>query len=81
MIVSRIGEVARERGFSSALQFQKATGFAYNTANDLFSGNTKRIGFDILARVCEVLKAEPGELITRVEVDPKLVAELNVALL
>jgi len=77
MIISRIGEVARERGFRSALQFQKATGFAYNTANDLYQGNTKRIGFDILAKVCEVLKAEPGELIARVDVDPATLAELN----
>lgn len=66
-IVSRIGEVARARGFTSALQFQKATGFAYATANDLYSNNTKRIGFDVLDRVCEVLEAEPGDLIKRVK--------------
>ena len=66
MVITKIGEVARQHGFTSAMQFQKATGFSYPTASDLYADRVQRIGLDIIDKVCEVLGVEPGDIIKKV---------------
>ena len=65
-IVSKIGEIAREKGITTSLDFARKTGFAYDTAHNLFTGSAKRFGLDTLDRVCEVLEVQPSELFVRI---------------
>jgi putative transcriptional regulator len=66
-IVNRIGDIARQKGIKTSQDFARATGFAYDTAHSLFTGRAIRIGLDTLDKVCEVLDAEPGELLVRIK--------------
>jgi putative transcriptional regulator len=66
VIVNRIGTIAGERGIS-VKELSERADITYNTALNLIRGTTSRIDFDVLDRVCEVLNAEPGELLVRVK--------------
>lgn len=69
MVVNRIGTLANARGISVKELSERAE-ITYNTALNLVRGTTSRIDFDVLDRVCEVLNAEPGELLVRVKKEP-----------
>jgi putative transcriptional regulator len=66
VIVNRIGDVARERGLN-ILELAERAGVAYNTAHALYTGRATRVGFDVLNRICVALKAQPGDLLVRVD--------------
>lgn len=65
-IVSRVREVANQRGIITVKELADRAGCAYNTAHDLWNGRAQRIGFDIMDRICEALDAQPGDLFERV---------------
>jgi putative transcriptional regulator len=62
----RVSELLKERGMSTA-EFAEKAGFAYNTALALVRDSYDKIGKDTLARICEVLDVEPGDVIV---IDP-----------
>jgi DNA-binding Xre family transcriptional regulator len=62
----RIGELLDKQGVSTAELVEK-TGVAYNTALGLRRGAVARIDLDVLARICEALAVEPGELFELVD--------------
>jgi putative transcriptional regulator len=67
MIVSRVGEIARQRGITKITELAERAGLAYNTAHSLFTGRTTRIDYDTLDRLCETLDVQPGELLVHVK--------------
>lgn len=42
---------------------------AYNTAHALYHGSSKRIDLDTLARICQLLDIQPGDIFVYVEED------------
>lgn len=68
-IVNLIGEAVRQREWNIQT-FADKTGIAYNTAYDLYNGRARRIGLEVLDKVCKVLNLEPGDLLKRVEDGP-----------
>ncbi|MBC8162106.1 MAG: helix-turn-helix transcriptional regulator [Roseiflexaceae bacterium] len=59
----RVKEVAKERGFSSALQLGLAIKLNKNSANSLWNGMTLRLDLDTLGRLCDLLHCTPGDLL------------------
>lgn len=66
----RIDELLDEQGISTAKFVEKAD-IAYNTALGLRRGVVSRIDLEVMARVCEVLNVQPGDLFELVEADNK----------
>lgn len=66
----RIGLLMEKQGLSTAQMVEK-TGIAYNTALGLRRGVVTRIDLDVMARVCEVLNVEPGDLLELVDAETK----------
>lgn len=62
----KISELLEDRKMSTA-EFVKQTGVAYNTALGLRRGVVTRIDLDVMARVCEVLQVQPGDLFELVD--------------
>lgn len=62
----KVNELLKNRDMSTA-EFAKQTGVAYNTALGLRRGVVTRIDLDVMARVCEVLGVQPGDLFELVE--------------
>lgn len=65
-ICLKVSELMEKQGISTA-QLVKQTGIAYNTALGLRRGVATRIDLDVLARVCEALNVQPGDLFELVE--------------
>ena len=63
----RFDQAMEKRGITTAELAEKAE-IAYNTALSLRRGATSRIDLDTLARVCEVLEMQPGELLELVDI-------------
>jgi putative transcriptional regulator len=63
----KIGVLLDNQGVSTA-ELVERTGVAYNTALGLRRGAVSRIDLDVLARICEALKVEPGELFELVDI-------------
>jgi putative transcriptional regulator len=57
-----VSEILDKKGWSTA-QFAEKAGITYATALAIRRGNYARIGLDTIARLCEALGVEPGELI------------------
>ncbi len=53
----------------SAAEFVKRTGLAYNTALGLRRGVVTRVDLDVLARVCDILEVQPGDLFELKEIN------------
>jgi putative transcriptional regulator len=70
MIVSRVKEVAHERGITTVKELAARAKVAYNTAHDLYNGRATRIGFEVLDRFCRALQAQPGDLLVWVDDNP-----------
>jgi DNA-binding Xre family transcriptional regulator len=66
----KIDEWMQKRGMSTAELVEK-TGMAYNTALGLRRGVVTRVDLDVLARVCEALDIQPGDLFELVEAAKK----------
>jgi putative transcriptional regulator len=62
----RIGALLEQKGISTAELVDK-TGVAYNTALGLRRGAIARIDLNVLARICEALDVQPGELFELVD--------------
>lgn len=70
IIRNRTGQLAQERNLTTAALAEKA-GIAYNTALNLVRGNATRIELTVLARVCEALGVQPGDILTLEPGDPQ----------
>lgn len=56
-----VAEMMDRRGLNTAELAERA-GIAYNTALALRRGTPRRLDLDVLAKICEALQAQPGEL-------------------
>ncbi len=66
----RVPELLAARGWTIT-EFAERSGLAYNTASALARGYYSRIGFDIIAKLCEVFSVTPGQLFSyTTEEDP-----------
>lgn len=63
MIDLKIREVAFRRGITTIKALAEQASLAYDTAADLWHGRMQRIDRDVLARVCEALDSQPGDLL------------------
>lgn len=70
MIVNRIGDVARQQGLNIQDLADRAK-VAYGTAHGLYTGTSKRVDFEILDRVCRALGVQPGDVLVRIEENPR----------
>ncbi len=57
----RIPEILKERGMTTS-EFAQKTGLSFNTASALARGLYDRIGMETIARVCDALGIQPGEI-------------------
>jgi putative transcriptional regulator len=68
MIINRTGEIAREQGLTVQALADRA-GVVYNTAHALYTGSARRVGFEVLDRICKALNVQPGDLLVRVDTE------------
>jgi len=68
MLINRISRLMGEhrQGITTV---SRATGISYKTAFDLYHGNTKRIDFRTLDRLCKHFKVGPSEVFEYVDGD------------
>ena len=57
----RVSDILKERDMS-VVDFQRATGLAYNTAGALARGHFERIGLDTIQAICNGLDVTPSDL-------------------
>ena len=67
MIELKVREVAFHRGVTTIKALAEQASLAYDTAADLWHGRMQRIDRDVLARVCNALESQPGDLLTYTE--------------
>jgi len=65
----RVPEIAKARGMTTS-ELARATGLTFNTASSLMRGFYDRIGLETIARLCDGLQVQPGELF-EYESEPK----------
>lgn len=70
MIKTRLAEVLAEKKVSM-YTLAKDTGIAYTTVWHLNRGETERIEFSVLDRICTRLGCQPGDLIIHLPDKPK----------
>jgi len=66
MIRLQLNEVLAERE-QTLYWLWKQTGVRWATIWQMGNGEVSRLSLDVLDRVCEVLKCQPGDLLVRVE--------------
>jgi DNA-binding Xre family transcriptional regulator len=64
MIQTHVQEMANKRGITTAYQLQKALGISPSVAAKLWSDEFELISKASLERLCQVLRVQPGKLIT-----------------
>ena len=64
MIRTHVREVAEKNGITTAYQLQKALGISPSVAAKLWTDDFELISRTSLNRLCEVLKCQPGKLIS-----------------
>jgi putative transcriptional regulator len=69
MIVCTLPEVLKRKKWSR-YRLQKVSGISYPTLHALFHGTSKAYSADVLDRLCDALKCEPGDLLKRVKNRP-----------
>jgi DNA-binding Xre family transcriptional regulator len=57
----RVPDIVKARGMTAS-ELAQATGLTFNTASALARGFYDRIGLETIARLCDGLKVQPGEL-------------------
>lgn len=57
----RVPDIVKDRGMTAS-ELSRATGLAFNTASSLVRGFYDRIGLDTIAKLCDGLNVEPGDL-------------------
>lgn len=62
-ITVHIREAAEARGITSAYALWKEVGGSKEMAYGLWRGDFKMIGLDTLAKLCRVLRCQPGKLL------------------
>lgn len=62
IIKNRTGQLARERNLSTR-ELAAQAGIAYNTALSMMRGSAERVDLGVLARVCEALHVQPGDIL------------------
>ena len=65
MIQLRLAEMLEQRG-RTAYWLAKETGVRYATIWEMANGQITRLNLDILDLICEALKCDPSDLMTRV---------------
>ncbi|MED4129467.1 helix-turn-helix transcriptional regulator [Shouchella miscanthi] len=65
MIVNKLGEIMREKGYSNK-QVVELTGVSRNTIKGFESNASKRIDYDTLDRLCVGLNLMPGDLLVHI---------------
>ncbi len=63
MIVKKIQERAREKGFTTAYQIRVALGLSPTVAQKLWDGEFEMIGLGTLDKLCRLLKCQPDKLL------------------
>ena len=58
-----LSEIATRRGFSNPYALSKASGLNYAVCYKLWHEQINQITFPTLARLCEILKCSPGDLL------------------
>jgi len=64
MINTHVQELARKRGITTAYQLQKALDISPSVAAKLWTDDFEFISRTSLERLCNLLKVQPGKLIT-----------------
>jgi DNA-binding Xre family transcriptional regulator len=62
-ITVHIKEIAEGRGIKSAYALWKEVGGSKEMVYGLWRGDFKMIGLDTLAKLCRVLRCQPGKLL------------------
>lgn len=57
----KVPEILKKRKMNTS-EFAKVSGLSFNTASALARGMYDRIGMDTIAKVCDALQIQPGEL-------------------
>ena len=63
----RVKELAEKRGITSAYQLKEAVGINSTAALNIWKGNTNRITFEMMAKLCDYFGVKPGSLFTYTE--------------
>jgi putative transcriptional regulator len=63
-IVIELREARKAAGLTQ-VELAKKADVRQATISELENGNTRRIDFDVLDRLCRVLRVEPGDLLKR----------------
>ncbi len=61
MIENRVAGIMRERGINVS-QLSERAGITYRSAHGLYTATSQRIDLPTLAKVCEVLQVQVGDL-------------------
>jgi DNA-binding Xre family transcriptional regulator len=61
-VTLRVRELAESRGITSAYQLKKALGINAENAQRIWAGQTDRITFEMMAKLCSHFKVKPGSL-------------------
>ena len=62
MIVNRLSRLLGDRRMSIA-ELQRRTGLAYTTVYRLYQGQTDRIDFETLDKLCRALEVTPNDIL------------------
>ena len=65
MIVNKVSTMIGARRMTVA-EVAKKAGISYEAINRLYDATSKRMDFDTLDKLCEVLDCQPGDLFVRV---------------
>jgi DNA-binding Xre family transcriptional regulator len=63
-VTLRVRELAESRGIRSAYQLKEALDIHSTNALRMWNGETDRITFEMIAKLCHFFKVKPGSLFT-----------------
>jgi DNA-binding Xre family transcriptional regulator len=63
-VTLRVPEAARKAAIENPYSLSRATGLGYAICYRLWHGNQSRIDLTTIARLCDALNCQPGELMT-----------------
>jgi DNA-binding Xre family transcriptional regulator len=61
-VVLVVADVAPRKGIENPFALSRATGLAYPICHRIWNGQQSRIDLNTLAKLCDALKAKPGQL-------------------
>lgn len=63
MIEVHLGRLIGERKGNNVARLARDAGLAYSTVYELYRGQAKRLDLETLARLCEALDCQPGDIL------------------